>query len=200
MLQGAVFLSIVALAFGSPLFGDDNVSDFPPRPGCHYNVTAQANFKVPNAGVQWYFDSVTASKPLTGVTCFNWKGKFTNMNNVGSLQFVQHIVAGGQKVDVKCAGKDYADAPADFNLGCTITHHSAPITVQFRIVDTDFKTYALATFCEGKASGPFDEAMGIIGPRKRGVDPAVRKRLIKRLVAAGWNPNMIQRIPSQNGC
>lgn len=64
----------------------------------------------------------------------------------------------------------------------------------------DRKSYVLITACSGPSQGPFVETMGILGPNKNGVDPAIRKRLVKRLVQAGWNPKYIQRVPFQSGC
>lgn len=120
---------------------------------------------------------------------------------------------------VHCHGPNYADANADFTVACRYRRRNK-FNVQLRVSETvriknrqiiahvkikspkqDYKSYALLTFCSGPViNGQYQESMGILGPKKSGVHPAVRRRLVKRLVKAGWNPEWIRRVPSQNDC
>lgn len=66
----------------------------------------------------------------------------------------------------------------------------------------DNMSYALHTYCAGprQRDHKFGEYAGFLSYNKAGLSAAVRAHLTKDLVNAGWNPHMIQRIPSQSGC
>lgn len=135
------------------------------------------------------------------------------------LQTNRFVHRAGQTVHVSCHGPNYADANADFATKC-LYQNKYKFNIQLRVAETvsqekkqvslawtfltpkqDYKSYALLTSCAGPdPHGNYFEAFGILAAKKTGVDPAVRQRIVKRVVAAGWNPAWIRRIPSQKDC
>lgn len=57
MLRVTLFLALFALAFGAPrpLF---DVGDWPPHPGCHYNLSQEAHFQLPNVFCYFFLNFI----------------------------------------------------------------------------------------------------------------------------------------------